>query len=1354
MNTLFTRLWFVAAMTCAVASANAATDEAGNNFIYFGSMSKNNYPPHIQYADDWEAGKMYETAPGSNIYEIVADTRDLTWGAWFHFYYELADTEDVSAAYYLNIIQPKGGRDAVAMPMVGRSGIYATDDVEKTSITQSTGTWHLPDGKYRFRLDMNENKLYAIPEGEPLLLVRDNDDFSWNLLERYSSLTKINNYYEPGGNLTIRMYDPFNQQWLVPNGSAVLTTGTSKTLDYTPSSTRDDAFVVSDWGGGVLRGGAKLGTIYRIDIMPDTPSEIAWTPIDKESISVVGDFSGWRFTTVSRKEGTEAVYDIEFPAGTDEFKIVLGNSWDFPQLGTDGSLKTEGENKVMGLALSETGNLENSRFPGGLAEPVTVSINLTTGKATFPANCHMTMGVANSQAVAPVNRTDLFVQTPYDSFSPWKDCSDAVLSSFQSVPKISDDTYSGRIYVPAGEFNLRFISELTALGTPNKVLAPPTGEDRELAISGNVAYSSASVLSSDRAGYWTYQGKSRNDGWEGGYVTVTVTTGSSYSVKFEFSSMQGDEPASEIYLIGSPQGWDISDGSMPLKLTSKGGYYGWYDISSSDVYFRFYTELGIWDDEHSIGSGTSWNDLEISLPYGSCYEGFCNTGNQGNWYVSGWSGGTMYFYVSPSDRTICVSREPIEAAGEIIDPSTVKTLYLYNNGEYVKMEKGKDGLYQAQTYLYVDVPDETGEFRLFTKKLPISTEEPAWEGSFALSATSDALLEFDDMDVAEATFTIQDEVTTAGAKPFRLTNHHNFTMNNYYVSVDLENRRLYVERDYRGFYLCGGLTEGRFPTYANRKEFAKYRIPCSGGLMDIPAGKLDFTLCPTIATAQDVDYKQTVTFNDGFAEPEYRSWAGTHVTCPDWNGGKVLVTDSYMLDFSTISELTCYTAIGLDTYTTSTSAFTQTAPGSLVFKGKAKFADRVNPWMDFHIKRLENRTINVASRTCYTGTGGNPMYEGENIVVPVDGAVNTKLGFNGQSFSFPSLVGSGEMDVTLDLNNMTLTATIPTENEGSIYEAVSGSNPDLDGMTGYPSTEQDDAVVLEAQVSGESENGYDFNLTTPDGSVIAPANTTVVNFDQTGSWSGPFVKSSAAAPGRNAVRRAASQSATWHFDMPEGQNGTLSMLIDEANSTLTIFSSAHNSGYFILGLNNDLQASVEMLPTLRGNMLTRSNGTTYDGEITLGSEALSGITLRFAKDFAGMYGVYTPMYSLATLDLTGDNRVASQPALREGDTNMATFWTIKAPAGKVAISYDPVNGKLTADRGSAGVDNVLADAATGISVAPGEGCVVITSSQAARLTIYSVTGAVVRVVDVQSGQTTVELPAGLYIVNREKLYVR
>lgn len=1352
MNKLFTRLWCVAAMTCAVSSVDAATDDAGN-FIYFAGIS--NYPPHTQYVDDWEQAKMYETSPGSNIYEIEAYTRDLTWGAWFRFYYDLADTEDVYSSYNLNVIQPEGGRDGVVMPMAGRSGIYSIANVEKVSVTQSAGTWNIPDGTYRFRLDMNENRLYAIPEGNPILLVKE-DDFSWNRLDNYSSISKINNYYGAGGDLTIRIYDPFNQQWLVPKGSAVLTPGASKTLDYTPSSTCDGAFVVPDWDGGVLRGGAKSGTKLSIDIIPDTPKKMEWTPVSPESISVAGDFNYWMLSPVPRKEGAEAIYDIEFPAGTEQFKIVLGDSWDFPPVGTDGTMEIVGENKVMGLATPETVMLENSSFVGGLNEPVTVSINLTTGKATFPAYCHMAMGVVNPEGVTPVDRTALFVQTPYDSFSPWKDCSDAALSSFQVLSKISDDTFSGQIYVPAGEFNLRFISQLTPSGTPNMVIAPPSGEDRKLTIAGNVAYSSAAEMPADQAGYWTYYGKNTKQGWEGGYVTVTVTTGSSASVKFEFSSIQGDEPAGEIYLIGSPQGWYISDGSMPLKLTTRGGYYGWFDIAASDVQFRFYTELGEWDDIHSIGSGSDYlwgSGQEIDIPYGDSYRGYCSMGNQGNWCVKGWSGGTMYFYVSPSDRTIRVSREPIAEAGEFFDPSAVKTLYLYNNGEYVKMEQGKDGLFQAQAYLYADVPDETGELRFFTKKMPISTEEPEWEGSFALSATSDALLEFDEMDVAEATFTIQDEVTTAGAKPFRLTNHHDYTMNNYTVSVDLDNGRLYVERERRGFYICGALTDGRFPTYADRKEFAKYRIPWSGGLVDIPAGKLDFTFCPSIATARESMYRQTVTFEDGVVTSGFGSWYDVRVSCPDWNGGKVLVNTGHMVDFSTISELTCYTPITQEPYTTTTSIFKQTAPGSLVFKGKAKFGDRVNPWMDFLIKDFDGRWINVASRTCSNGIGAT-MNEGESTVVPVDGVVNAKLGFNGWSFNFPSLVGSGEMDVTVDLNTMTLTATVSAENEGAIYEAVAGGNPDLDGMTGYPSSEQEDAVVLEAQVSGESGDGYDFNLTSPDGAVIAPANTTVVNFDEAGSWSGPFVKSAAAAPGRSAVRGAASQAATWHFDMPEGQSGSLSMLIDEANSTLTIFSSAHNRGYFILGLNNDLQTSVEHLQTLRDNMLTCTNGVTYDGEITLPAEAVSGITLRFARDFAGMYGVNTPMSGLSTLDLTGENSVASQPALRDGDTNMATYWTIKAPAGKVAVSYDPVNGMLTADRGSAGVDNVLAEAETGISVVPGEGCVVITASQAARVVIYSVTGVVVRVVEVQKGQTSVELPAGLYIVNRGKLYVR
>lgn len=141
---------------------------------------------------------------------------------------------------------------------------------------------------------MNENRLYAIPEGNPILLVKE-DDFSWNRLDNYSSISKINNYYGAGGDLTIRIYDPFNQQWLVPKGSAVLTPGANKTLDCTLSTTQNGAFVVPDWDGGVLRGGAKSGTKLSIDIIPDTPkrwnghrsprSRYPW-----RAISVIGCF--------------------------------------------------------------------------------------------------------------------------------------------------------------------------------------------------------------------------------------------------------------------------------------------------------------------------------------------------------------------------------------------------------------------------------------------------------------------------------------------------------------------------------------------------------------------------------------------------------------------------------------------------------------------------------------------------------------------------------------------------------------------------------------------------------------------------------------------------------------------------------------------------------------------------------------------------------------------------------------------------------------------------------------------------------------------------------------------------------
>lgn len=50
--------------------------------------------------------------------------------------------------------------------------------------------------------------------------------------------------------------------------------------------------------------------------------------------------------------------------------------------------------------------------------------------------------------------------------------------NIQSLPKIADNKFGGNVYVPAGEFNLRFISQLGEKGTPNTVIAPPRAKTR------------------------------------------------------------------------------------------------------------------------------------------------------------------------------------------------------------------------------------------------------------------------------------------------------------------------------------------------------------------------------------------------------------------------------------------------------------------------------------------------------------------------------------------------------------------------------------------------------------------------------------------------------------------------------------------------------------------------------------------------------------------------------------------------------------------------------------------------------------------------------------------------------------
>ena len=105
------------------------------------------------------------------------------------------------------------------------------------------------------------------------------------------------------------------------------------------------------------------------------------------------------------------------------------------------------------------------------------------------------------------------------------------------------------------------------------------------------------------------------------------------------------------------------------------------------------------------------------------------------------------------------------------------------------------------------------------------------------------------------------------------------------------------------------------------------------------------------------------------------------------------------------------------------------------------------------------------------------------------------------------------------------------------------------------------------------------------------------------------------------------------------------------------------------------------------------------------------------------------------------------------DTRILQFNT-NANQGRFAC-YRSAQGKITLyklDEGPAtGVENV--DVANGMKIINGKGQVTIETAEAARVAVYALTGAQVRQLDLVEGTNVVELPAGIYVIGRQKVIV-
>lgn len=115
----------------------------------------------------------------------------------------------------------------------------------------------------------------------------------------------------------------------------------------------------------------------------------------------------------------------------------------------------------------------------------------------------------------------------------------------------------------------------------------------------------------------------------------------------------------EIYLIGEPQNWTITDGSMVAEETEIGSkiYHGVFDIPAGKFTFRFYDQLGDWQS-WSIGAQDEDNPVDIEFVNGK-YSGpiFISAGGgdekgKGSWKVADWEGGKIEVIVNLNDKTI------------------------------------------------------------------------------------------------------------------------------------------------------------------------------------------------------------------------------------------------------------------------------------------------------------------------------------------------------------------------------------------------------------------------------------------------------------------------------------------------------------------------------------------------------------------------------------------------------------------------------------------------------------------------------------------------------------------------------
>ncbi len=468
-------------------SVSAAETEA--KCIYLAGYNGNWYEPTVTNAALYENAKLYETSPGSNVYEgTFYSPQGSNTSEWsFCFYSALAEEIEGESghAYNQNRIMPVSSSYLCYLNDHKAGCVYSVELTSVDYVPQQYATaFAIKDfvaSGVRFIVDLNRNVLNVITAESVALAI--NTDAVPTLETAADFPALIGNHYVPAGELKFRYYDFWNNCFCGANNDAPLTLKEYIYPLYSGGS--EKFFTINNWPGGVLQF-LERGSIKAI---AEIPAEII--PTYAEAYAV-GDFNGWSTTSSIKLAGSaeSGVYTGTLPAGTSMFKITEAQSWDV-NVGWSGTV-TDYEDGSFGLGLKNFG--DNFTFSTALTADTEIQLDFNEQKLIVKgASYARPEATSDAETPAPDASTMLLLCFENDFVTPDADNFKFVYSSFQSIKETEDGVFEGDITITADE-KFRFYA-----GLSGKVFAPAAG-----ICELNPATTIASVksLAVDDAGWW------------------------------------------------------------------------------------------------------------------------------------------------------------------------------------------------------------------------------------------------------------------------------------------------------------------------------------------------------------------------------------------------------------------------------------------------------------------------------------------------------------------------------------------------------------------------------------------------------------------------------------------------------------------------------------------------------------------------------------------------------------------------------------------------------------------------------------------------------------------------------------